>query len=159
MMSAIQIGDSAPDITAVDQNGQSLQLSHYRGRQAVVIFFYPADDSPVCTKEACSFRDAYEEFVDAGAAVIGISGDDLDSHQQFASKHRLPFHLLADADGTIRQSFGVPKSLGLFPGRVTYVLDIAGVVRHIFNSQFSADRHVREALTMIQQLKGTGHDR
>ena len=157
-MSAIKIGDLAPDISAVDQDGQPLKLSEYRGRQAVVIFFYPADDSPICTKEACSFRDAYEEFVDAGAAVIGISGDDLDSHQQFASKHRLPFHLLADADGAIRRSFGVPKSLGLLPGRVTYVLDIVGVVRHIFNSQFSADRHVREALTIIQQLKGSEHD-
>ncbi len=157
-MSAIKIGDKVPNISATDQNGESLQLSQFQGRQAVIVFFYPADDSPICTKEACSFRDAYEEFVKVGAVVIGVSGDSLESHQQFASRHRLPFHLLTDADGTIRKEFGVPKSLGLFPGRVTYVIDQSGVVRHIFSSQFSADRHVREALTILQQIAEESQD-
>jgi peroxiredoxin Q/BCP len=156
-MSTVKIGDSAPEISAVDQHGERIELCEYRGRQPVVIFFYPADDSPICTKEACSFRDAYEEFVDAGAVVIGISGDDPTSHQRFASRHRLPFHLLADTEGTMRRSFGVPKSLGLLPGRVTYVVDKEGVVRQIFSSQFSAERHVREALRILRQLRESAH--
>lgn len=152
-MATIKTGDVAPDVSGVDQDGQTVRLSDYLGQQAVVLFFYPADDSPVCTKEACSFRDAYEQFVEAGAVVIGVSGDSGSRHQQFASKHRLPFRLLTDRDGSIRRAFGVPKTLGIFPGRVTYVLDKSGVVRHVFASQLDADRHVREALEIVEQLR------
>jgi peroxiredoxin Q/BCP len=118
----------------------------------VVLFFYPKDGSPVCTKEACAFRDAYEDFVEAGAVVIGISGDSASQHQVFASNHQLPFMLISDSDGNARRAFGVPKSLGLLPGRVTYVIDREGIVRHIFSAQFSADRHVKEALQIIRTL-------
>ncbi len=110
------------------------------------------DGSPVCTKEACAFRDAYEDFVEAGAVVIGVSGDSEAQHQAFASNHRLPFTLVSDADGSVRQAFGVPKSMGLLPGRVTYVIDSEGIVRHVFSSQFAADRHVKEALEVIRKL-------
>jgi peroxiredoxin len=101
-----------------------------------VVYFYPADDTPGCTAESCSFRDSHEDFVDAGAVVIGISGDSVESHKRFADKHNLPFTLLADADGAARGSWGVGKTLGLLPGRVTYVIDPEGVVRKVFSSQF-----------------------
>ncbi len=106
----------------------------------------------ICTKEACSFRDAYEDFVQAGAVVVGVSSDSVESHQGFASGYRLPFALLSDLSRSLRKSFGVPKTLGSLPGRVTYVIDKEGVVRHVFKSQFAADRHVAEALTLVRQL-------
>ena len=118
----------------------------------MILFFYPKDGTPVCTKEACAFRDAYEDFVEAGAVVIGVSGDSAARHQAFASNHRLPFVLVADADGKARRAFGVPKSLGLLPGRVTYVIDKEGIVRHVFSSQLAADRHVQEALEVVRRL-------
>jgi peroxiredoxin Q/BCP len=127
-------------------------LSEFLGSKAVVLFFYPKDGTVVCTKEACSFRDAYEDFVQAGAVVIGVSSDSTENHRAFASGHRLPFILLADADGYLRKAFGVPKTLGIMPGRVTYVIDKEGIVRHVFSSQFAADRHVAEALAVVRRL-------
>jgi peroxiredoxin Q/BCP len=117
------------------------------------MFFYPRDGSLVCTKEACAFRDAYEAFLDAGAAVVGVSGDSADSHRKFANQHRLPFLLATDADGAVRQAFQVPRTMGIVPGRVTYVIDRQGVIRRIFRAQFAADRHVREALDSLAQLR------
>jgi peroxiredoxin Q/BCP len=133
--------------------GEQTSLADYRGRQAVVLFFYPRDGTPVCTKEACSFRDAYEDFLALGSAVIGISGDSADRHQAFASSQRLPFPLVSDKGGALRRAFGVPKTMGLLPGRVTYVIDKEGVVRHVFSSQFAADRHVEEALEIVRGLE------
>jgi peroxiredoxin Q/BCP len=151
-MASIQVGDCAPDFTAQSQTGQTVSLTDYRVTSAVVLFFYPKDGTAVCTKEACGFRDAYEEFVQAGAVVIGVSSDSTESHQAFASGHRLPFVLLSDAEGSLRKAFGVHKTLGIMPGRVTYVIDKEGIVRHMFSSQFAADRHVSEALTVVRQL-------
>jgi peroxiredoxin Q/BCP len=151
-MASIRVGDCAPDFTVQSQTGEPVSLADYRGTSAVVLFFYPKDGTAICTKEACSFRDAYEDFVQAGAVVIGISSDSAESHQTFASGHRLPFVLLSDADGTVRNAFGVPKTLGIMPGRVTYVIDKEGVIRHMFSSQFAADRHVSEALAVVRQL-------
>ena len=149
---SIQVGHVAPDFTTEAHTGQQVSLAEFRGRKVVVLYFYPKDESAVCTKEACSFRDAYEDFVQAGAVVIGVSSDSVESHQAFASGHRLPFILLADTDGSLRETYGVPRSLGILPGRVTYVIDEEGVVRHMFSSQLSADRHVAEALSMVRQL-------
>jgi peroxiredoxin Q/BCP len=117
----------------------------------VVLYFYPKDDTPGCTKEACTFRDQYQDFQDAGAAVLGVSSDSSESHRKFAAKHRLPFTLLADRGGQVRKRYGVPATLGLLPGRVTFVIDAAGVVRHVFNSQLDATRHVGEALGVLQK--------
>ena len=153
-MSRIDVGDAAPDIDLSTQGGEQLRLSDYSGKKTVVLFFYPKDGSPVCTKEACAFRDAYEDFVDAGAVVIGVSGDSAAQHQAFASNHRLPFTLVSDSDGEVRKAFGVPQSMWLLPGRVTYVIDSVGIVRHVFSSQFTADRHVKEALNVIWTLNG-----
>ena len=149
----IAVGDRAPDFTLPAANGEPVSLSEFRGR-VVVLFFYPKDYSPVCTAEACSFRDSHEVFRDAGASVIGISSDSPKSHRCFAEQNRLPFLLLSDSDGSVRERYGVPRTLGLFPGRVTYVIDGDGVVRHVFSSQFQAARHVGEALGILNQFRG-----
>jgi peroxiredoxin Q/BCP len=151
-MSRIEVGDAAPELTLSTHSGERIALADYRGEKAVVLFFYPKDGTAVCTKEACAFRDAYEQFVEAGAVVIGISADSASRHQAFASSHRLPFVLASDENGEARRAFGVPKTLGFLPGRVTYVIDREGIVRHVFNSQFAADRHVSEALEVIRKL-------
>jgi peroxiredoxin Q/BCP len=145
-------GDRAPDFTLEDQDGRPVSLADFRGRRAVVVYFYPKDDTPGCTKESCAFRDQYEAFLDAGAEVIGISSDSVASHEAFAAKHRLPFRLLADVGGTVRAAFGVPRTAGLLPGRVTYVIDRDGVIRHAFNSQLAAARHVDEAIEVLRSL-------
>lgn len=151
-MSGISVGDVAPAFRVTAHNGQRISLTDFRGKQAVVVFFYPRDNTSVCTKEACGFRDSYQDFVDAGAAVIGISSDSDESHQSFAGSQRLPYLLVSDADGSLRKTFGVPKTLGFLPGRVTYVIDREGIVRHVFNSQLQGLKHVEEALTVVRQL-------
>lgn len=149
---AVTVGDVAPDFTLSSQGGESIALSSFRGVKTVVLYFYPKDDTPGCTVESCTFRDSYEAFKAAGAEVIGVSSDSPDSHQKFASKHSLPFTLLSDEGGQVRKRYGVPATLGLLPGRVTYVIDKAGVVRHVFNSQFNPKAHVQEALGVLQQI-------
>lgn len=151
-MNAIRVGDMAPSFAAEAHDGQRVAGDDLRGKQAVVLFFYPRDGTAVCTAEACAFRDSYEDFSKAGAVVIGVSGDSLDRHRAFAEERQLPFLLVSDEDGAIRKAFGVPKTLGILPGRVTYVIDKQGVVRHIFNSQLNAGRHVSEALQVVRQL-------
>ena len=145
----IQPGEPAPDFALPDADGKLVRLSRFRG-QPVVLYFYPKDDTPGCTLEACAFRDQYEDFSDAGAAVIGVSSDSSASHRAFAARHRLPFALLSDRDGHVRKRYGVPATLGLLPGRVTFVIDADGVVRRVFNSQLAATRHVSEALDALR---------
>jgi peroxiredoxin Q/BCP len=151
-MPAIQVGDHAPSFEVVTHSGKPLRLADYAGKQVVVVYFYPRDNTPGCTTQACSFRDAYEDFVKAGAVVIGISSDSTESHQEFAATKRLPFELVSDPDNRLRKLFGVPKTLGLLPGRVTYVIDREGIVRLVFNSQLNAAGHVAEALKVVQEL-------
>jgi thioredoxin-dependent peroxiredoxin len=152
----LQVGDKAPEFTLPKANGESLALSDFRGRAEVVLFFYPKDNSPACTAEACSFRDRYEVFRDAGAEVIGISTDSADSHARFASRFRLPFVLLSDKEGEVRERYGVSKTFGLFPGRTTFLIDREGVIRHVFSSQFLPTKHVTEALSVLKSL-ANGH--
>ena len=149
---ALRVGDPAPDFEFRSSNGESVRLSDYRGKSEVVLFFYPRDNSPVCTLEACTFRDSYEAFREAGAEVIGVSSDSADSHRRFAERFRLGFVLVSDADGALRARYGVPRTLGLFPGRVTYLIDRDGIVRHVFSSQFQPRRHVADALEMLGRL-------
>ena len=153
----LAIGDRAPEFTlpASGERGKSVTLSELtESKKAVVVFFYPKDDTPGCTVEACTFRDSYDAFTEAGAAVVGISSDSVASHDRFASKHRLPMTLLSDADGKVRALFGVKSTLGLMPGRATFVLDGSGVVRHVFVSQLRASKHVGEALTVVKRIAG-----
>ncbi len=144
------VGQTAPDFTLPDQHGTPTTLSELRGRW-VVAYFYPKDDTPGCTAESCSFRDSFEDFTDAGAVVVGISSDSVESHEAFAAKHQLPFTLLADVEGRVRKEWGVGKTLGLLPGRVTYVIDPEGVVRHKFSSQFKPKAHIDDALRVIRE--------
>lgn len=118
----------------------------------LVLYFYPADETLGCTMEACRFRDEYESFTDAGATVVGVSPNALDEHRGFAEHHGLPFSLLSDADGELRRQYDVRRSLGLIPGRVTYVIDRQGVIQHVFSSQLRAKQHVDEALTVVRRL-------
>ena len=149
--SGIEAGQPAPDFELPDAEGKPVRLADFRGKKAIVLYFYPKDDTPGCTAEACSFRDSYEDFSDAGAEVIGVSSDSTASHAKFAKRHKLPFTLLSDAKGEVRKKYGVPSTMGLLPGRVTYVIDKQGVVRHVFNSQLQATRHVSEALAALEQ--------
>jgi peroxiredoxin Q/BCP len=153
----VKVGDRAPDFELPDQNGNPVRLRDFGGKTAVVLYFYPKDDTPGCTKEACAFRDQYEDFKDAGATVIGVSSDSEASHAKFVAKHRLPFTLVADREGTVRKRYGVPATLGLLPGRVTFVIDPAGTVRHVFNSQLQATQHVTEALSTLRSLRPGAH--
>jgi peroxiredoxin Q/BCP len=150
---AIAAGDPAPEFELPSASGDTVRLADFRGKSEVVLYFYPKDDTPGCTTEACSFRDRYESFRDAGAEVIGVSSDSSDSHRGFVRKHRLPFVLLSDADGSVRKRYGVPKTLGLIPGRTTYLIDREGIVRHVFSSQFQPLKHVAETLEVLKSLR------
>jgi peroxiredoxin Q/BCP len=149
---AVKVGDLAPDFTLTSQTGESVSLKDFQGKKSVVLYFYPKDDTPGCTAEACAFRDSYQVFKDAGAEVIGISSDNTQSHQQFVKKHNLPFILLSDTGNKVRQLYGVPATLWILPGRVTYIIDKDGVVRHLFDSMLEFQRHVEEALTTLKTI-------
>ncbi|XP_044481305.1 peroxiredoxin Q, chloroplastic-like [Mangifera indica] len=145
-------GQVPPEFTLKDQDGKNVSLSRFKGKP-VVVYFYPADETPGCTKQACAFRDSYEKFKKAGAEVIGISGDDTSSHKAFAKKYRLPFTLLSDEGNKVRKDWGVPADLfGTLPGRQTYVLDKNGVVQLIYNNQFQPEKHIDETLKLLQSL-------
>jgi peroxiredoxin Q/BCP len=148
----VKVGDLAPQFTLPNQSGQAISLTDFIGKKIIVLYFYPKDFSPGCTAEACAFRDSYEAFKEAGAEVIGVSSQSADSHQRFASTNLLPFILLSDEDGRVRKLYGVPSTLGLIPGRVTYIIDKKGIVRHIFSSQFNPTKHIDEALKTIKEI-------
>jgi peroxiredoxin Q/BCP len=149
---SLPIGERAPDFTLPSSRGGEVTLSKLIGQKTVVLFFYPLDDSPGCTVEACAFRDAYEDFVAAGAEVIGISTGELYEHHYFARKHDLPMQLLADAGGAVRQRYGIKPTLGILPGRETFIIDKDGIVRHVFRSQLRVRRHIQEALAVLRTL-------
>jgi len=149
---SLQIGDPVPAFTLQSSKGETVTREDLLGKGPVVIYFYPRDETAGCTAQACSFRDSYEVFTDAGAEVVGVSSDSVDSHLAFAEHHRLPFVLLADPDQTLRRAFGVPKTLGLIQGRVTYVADKDGTIRHVFDSQIRVHQHVSEALATVKAL-------
>ena len=151
---AVGVGDMAPDFSLPSSTGAMVRLSDFRGRSEVVLFFYPKDNSPACTAEAFAFRDSHEVFKQAGAEVIGISSDSEGSHRRFAQLWNLPFLLLSDTKGEVRARYGVARTLGLFPGRVTYLIDRAGVVRHVFSSQLQTSRHVQEMLEKLSTPRG-----
>ena len=146
----LAVGDSLPDIALPNQKGEMVSLRSHVGTASLVLFFYPRDGTPVCTREACSFGNRYEEFRNLEAEVIGISDDPPESHDSFAVQHGLPFTLLSDANGQARRRFGTGSMAGLVPGRVTYVVDKQGIVRHIYRSQFRARQHVEEALSALK---------
>ena len=133
-------GSPAPDVAF---------LKALRGKP-VVVFFYPKDETTICTREACAFRDTHAQFEKASAAVVGVSADPEPSHQAFARHHRLPYRLLSDPDGALAKAFGVPKVLGLLPGRATFVIDRDGIVRLAYSAPFRAADHPRKALEALR---------
>jgi peroxiredoxin Q/BCP len=149
----VDVGSKAPNFTLPSQSGELVSFRDSLGEKPVVLFFYPKDDTPGCTKEACTFRDEYEQFSELDTEVIGISSDSVDSHKSFAKKHNLPFTLLSDKGEKIRRLYNVPNTFGLFPGRVTYVIDQEGIVRHVFSSQIGVERHVQEALEALHSIR------
>ncbi|WNI17213.1 peroxiredoxin [Actinacidiphila sp. ITFR-21] len=149
---SLQVGDKAPDFTLPDQSGAPVTLSEKLAHKTVVLYFYPKDNTRGCTAEACSFRDSYESFTDAGAEVIGVSSDTVASHEKFAGRHELPFTLLADADKAVRKQYGA-TTLGVVPGRITFVIDQEGVIRHAFSSMTNVGAHVDDALAVVKQLQ------
>ncbi len=153
MARGVQVGDKAPDFTLPSQSGEQVRLQDRLGARVVVLYFYPKDNTSGCTAEACAFRDSHEVFTEAGAEVIGISSDSAERHAAFAGKHKLPFTLLSDQGGRVRRQYGVPAVLGLLPGRVTYVIDRQGTVRHVFNSMININQHVGDALEVVRQLQ------
>lgn len=145
-----KVGDEILDFQLKNEHDEMINIADYKGKP-MVIYFYPKDDTPGCTKEACSFRDNFQDFTDAGVTVFGISADSPKSHEAFKAKHRLPFTLLSDRGNKIRKDWKVPTGLfGLLPGRVTYVIDKNGIIQHVFDSQMQAEQHVTEALEVIR---------
>jgi peroxiredoxin Q/BCP len=148
----LQVGDKIPNFTAKDNNGNVFDSASVVGKKPVVFYFYPKDNTPGCTAQACSFRDQYEDFKDLGAEVIGISSDSIASHEKFIQKYKLPFILLSDSDKKIRTLFGVKANLfGLLPGRVTYVADKNGIIQLVFDS-LAATNHIPRALDSIKKM-------
>jgi peroxiredoxin Q/BCP len=148
----VKVGDKAPDFTLPDQSGIRVSLRDFIGRKIIVLYFYPRDFSRGCTAEACAFRDSHDVFVESGAQVIGVSSQSVDSHSEFAILNKLPFVLLSDEDGKVRELYGASSTLGLLPGRVTYVIDKQGIVRHVFSSQLNPTKHIEEALRIVKEI-------
>ncbi len=150
---ALKTGGKIPPFSLTDQNGHNFNIDSLLSKKSMVIYFYPKDETAGCTKQACAFRDHYQDFKDAGAEVIGISSDSEESHGSFADHHNLPFILLSDNGGKLRDQLGVPADLlGLLPGRVTYIVDKQGIVKYIFNSQIKIEKHITEALRILKEL-------
>ncbi|MBK8499903.1 MAG: peroxiredoxin [Flavobacteriales bacterium] len=145
----LDIGEEAPDFELSDQDGNVFNLRALRGQRNVVLFFYPKDNTLVCTLEVCAFRDAHMELLANEAEVIGISSDNARSHKEVVDRWRLPYRLLCDTDGLVRQAYQVGRTLGLFPGRVTYVIDKEGRIRSAVNDPLRAKQHVQEALKAL----------
>jgi thioredoxin-dependent peroxiredoxin len=149
----LTIGDKAPEFSLAIGGGGTVRLADYHGKKTVVVYFYPKDETAGCTIESCTFRDSYEDFVAAGAEVIGISTDSVASHDRFSAKHRLPFILGSDPDGDVAKKFGVEKNLIGMPGRVTFVIDKSGVVRDAFSSLLRFKTHVSRSLELVRTLE------
>lgn len=149
IMEMPQVGSKAPDFGAVDQDGNKVKLSDFRGK-TVALYFYPKDDTPGCTAEACSFRDDMEIVQEAGIKVIGVSADGMESHKKFEKKYGLNFTLVADPDKTIIEAYGVKGVFGV-ARRVTFLVDRHGIIRHVW-SKVSPKGHSREVLEKAKEL-------
>jgi len=153
-VSTLQKGDKVPLFTLKNQNSEVFDIANFIGKKNLVIYFYPKDDTPGCTKEACKFRDEFEVFTDLDALVIGISADSPESHTEFIEKYTLPFTLLSDEENEVRKLFGVKgKFMNIIPGRVTFIADKNGIIQYAFDSMGNAEQHVEEARNVLENLK------
>jgi thioredoxin-dependent peroxiredoxin len=153
LSTTLGVGDFAPEFMLRDQDNNRVRLADLTRQGIVVLYFYPRDYSLGCTLEACAFRDAYEAFTTEGAIVVGVSNDSTDLHRDFIKKYDLPFTLLSDEDKAVHEHYGVRKTLGLIGGRVTFVIDQQGVIRHIFSSYLNFRKHISESLRIIEQIR------
>jgi peroxiredoxin Q/BCP len=151
-MSKIKVGKKAPDFSLQNQDGEYISLSDFYKKKNIVLFFYPKDFSPGCTIQACHFRDNYEDFTDFGAEVIGVSSDSVETHRKFLDEYLFPFQLLSDKDGKVRKKYGSTKGFGYLPGRYTFIIDMEGIVRHIFTSETDMKKHIDEALRILEMI-------
>jgi peroxiredoxin Q/BCP len=149
----LHAGAKAPEFTLFNEAGKTVKLADFLGRSEVVLFFYAKDNTLICSAEACGFRDQFKDFSDAGATVIGISSDSSDSHRRFAARLKLLFVLLSDPAGLVRKLYRVPATLGVIPGRTTFLIDRKGIIQRIFSSQFQPAKHVSEALAALRELR------
>ena len=147
-----KVGDKAPAITALDQEGKTVKLSDYAGKQAVIVYFYPKDNTPGCTKEACGLRDRMDELKKQNVAVLGVSMDDAASHQKFTADHKLNFPLLVDKDGKITDAFGARMTGKNMSRRISFLVDKSGTVVHVTDTP-SADKHLAEMKEAVAKLK------
>ena len=149
---ALKVGSKIPDFSLFDQSGIKRSNREIQGR-SLVLFFYPKDDTPGCTIEVCGFRDKYDLFKILGAKVCGISNGNEKSHFEFSNKNKLQYPLLCDEDNSLRKKFGVAKFLGIIDGRVTYVIDANGTIRHIFEDLINGPAHIKEALRVLKEMQ------
>jgi peroxiredoxin Q/BCP len=145
----LTVGDKAPVFSLQDQNGKTFNIADHIGKQMLVIYFYPKDESMVCTKQACAFRDSFDEFTKAGAMVIGINGGTVASHKAFADHYKLPFTLLSDPGNKVYNLFGVKGKLFL-SGRETFVVDRTGKVVYQYDSMLEGKQHAIDALSYVK---------
>ena len=148
----LNTGDTAPQFETQDTHNQTVTLEQFKG-QKVILYFYPKDDTPGCTIEACGFRDKYDLFKIVGAEVWGISNGNSKSHLDFANKNKLQYPLLCDINNILRKKFGVPKKLGFIEGRVTYIIDSNGIIIHIFEDLLNGPAHIKEAIRALKKLQ------
>ncbi len=149
----LDIGDIFPDFTLKDENNNDFTLSENLNDQHFVVYFYPKDETPGCIKQACHFRDSYEEFLKFNCKVIGVSGDSVESHLNFKNKNNLPFTLLSDNKNILRNKIGIPNDfLGLVPGRQTFLLKKTGEIIFTFHSSINMKRHIDEALSTLKKM-------
>lgn len=149
---ALAVGDKIPLFTLTDQNGKEFNIADHIGKHALIVYFYPKDESMVCTKEACAFRDSFNDFTKAGAIVIGINGGTVASHKHFADKEKLPFILLSDPDNKVLKQFGV-KGAFFMTGRETFVIDLTGKIAFTYDSMMQGVAHSQQALAFVQKMK------
>ncbi len=153
-MKSIEKGDKCPDFSLLNQDGERIEIADLIGKKILVIYFYPKDNSWGCTKQACSFQESQQDFLDLDCTVIGISSDSVLSHKTFSDERHLKFMLLSDIKDEVRTMFGVPASFfGLIKGRVTYIVDKNGIVQGVYNSQVNATNHIPKAIEIIKSIK------
>lgn len=153
MSAPLEPGQPAPDFTLPTNGGGQVRLSDFFGKKTVVLYFYPEDDTLGCTIESCTFRDVHQDFADAGAEVIGVSRDNVASHDHFRAKYQLPFTLASDPDGAVQRAYGAARAPLALRGRITFVIDRQGIIRDIYSSAFRVKEHVRRALELVRTLE------
>jgi peroxiredoxin Q/BCP len=147
----VKVGDPAPDFEGPTSDGSRLGMKNFKGKKDVVLYFYPKDDTPGCTREACSFRDNLKPIRDMGAEIIGVSLDSIQSHDKFARKYELPFPLISDKDKHIANAYGVLRDIGLSTNRVTFIIDKDGKVAKIF-PKVDVGKHTDEVVAALKEL-------